>query len=153
MFFSKSESNRLYVTRTDPLNILSSYSKHGFELDGDLWPSVEHYYQGMKFKPGELRNSIRDAEHPEKASKLALKNKKSVRNDWQEVKETYMTRGIYTKCRTHPEVADALLATNDQKIVENSQFDYYWGCGRDGLGHNVFGKVLMAVREKLKSER
>ena len=64
-----------------------------------------------------------------------------------------MTRGIYIKCRTHTEVADALLATGDQKIVESSQYDYYWGCGRDGRGHNTYGNVLMAVREKLQKER
>jgi ribA/ribD-fused uncharacterized protein len=142
----------LYVSRSDPLNPLSSHSKHGFELDEDYWPSVEHYYQGMKFRPGELRNAIRDADHPAKANKIALKNKKSVRNDWDKVKEVYMTRGIYTKCRTHQEIADILLNTGVQKIVENSQFDYFWGCGRDGRGHNTFGKVLMSVREKLRQE-
>ena len=32
-------------------------------------------------------------------------------------------------------------------------YDYYWGVGRDGRGHNVFGKVLMAVRDKLMQEQ
>ena len=64
-----------------------------------------------------------------------------------------MTRAVYIKCRTHEEVAAALLATGDQQIVESSQYDYYWGCGRDGRGHNAFGKVLMAVRDKLKQEQ
>jgi hypothetical protein len=134
------------------LNPLSSYSKHEFNLDGETWQSVEHYYQAMKFKPGELRNAIRDADHPAKAQKLATNNKKQVRNDWKKVKEVIMTRGIYIKCRSHPEAANALLETADQKIIENSQFDYYWGCGRDGRGHNTFGKVLMSVREKLRQE-
>jgi predicted NAD-dependent protein-ADP-ribosyltransferase YbiA (DUF1768 family) len=31
-------------------------------------------------------------------------------------------------------------------------YDYYWGVGRDGRGYNVFGKVLMAVRDKLMEE-
>jgi hypothetical protein len=152
MIFSRPESTPVYVSRTDPLNLLSSYSKHGFELDGDDWPSVEHYYQGMKFKPGEMRDAIRDSDHPAKAEKLAARNKKLVRNDWKNIREVVMTRGIYTKCRTHAEAADALLATGDLKIVENSQFDYFWGCGRDGRGHNTFGKILMAVRSKLREE-
>lgn len=152
MFFSKSESSPHYVSRTDPLDLLSSYSRHGFELDGDTWPSVEHYYQGMKFKPGELRNAIRDADHPAKAQKLAANNKKHIRNDWKKVKETIMTRAIYIKCRTHLEAANALLATKDRKIVENSQFDYFWGCGRDGRGHNTYGRILMAVRNRLIEE-
>ncbi len=152
MFFSRPESTPVYVSRSDPLDPLSSYSKHGFGLDGNDWPSVEHYYQGMKFKPGEMRDAIRDSEHPAKAKKLASRYRKDVRSDWKNVRETVMTRGIYTKCRTHPEAANALLATRDRKIVENSQFDYFWGCGRDGRGHNAFGKILMAVRSKLQEE-
>lgn len=152
MVFSRSEPAPLYVSRTDPLSLLSSYSKHGIDLDGETWPSVEHYYQGMKFKPGELRDAIRHADHPAKAQKLAVQNKKKVRSDWKQVKEVIMTRGIYIKCRTHREVTNALLATQQQKIIENSQFDYFWGCGRDGRGHNTFGKVLMSVRDKLRQE-
>jgi ribA/ribD-fused uncharacterized protein len=152
MIFSRSVSTPFYVSRTDPLNILSSYSQHEFDLDGDTWPSAEHYYQAMKFRPGELRDAIRNAEHPDKAKKLAAKNKKSVRNNWEKVKETIMTRGIYIKCCTHPEAANALLNTDEKKIIENSQFDYFWGCGRDGRGHNTFGKVLMSVREKLRQK-
>ena len=69
------------------------------------------------------------------------------------MKETFMTRGVYIKCRAHAEVAEALLETGEQKIMESSQFDYYWGCGRDGRGHNAYGKVLMAVRDKLREEQ
>jgi ribA/ribD-fused uncharacterized protein len=153
MIFSRSGPTPLYVSRSDPLNPLSSYSKHGFELDDAEWPSVEHYYQAAKFESAELRKSILEVDHPAKAEKLAKKNKKAMRKDWEQVRETYMTRGIYIKCRTHNEVAEALLATGDQNIVESSQYDYYWGCGRDGRGHNTFGKVLMAVRDKLQEER
>ena len=64
-----------------------------------------------------------------------------------------MTRGIYVRCRTHPELAEALLDTGDTKIVENSNFDYFWGCGRDRRGENRYGKVLMNVRARLREER
>ena len=64
-----------------------------------------------------------------------------------------MTRGIYVRCRTHPELAEALLDTGDTKIVENSNFDYCWGCGRDRRGENRYGKVLMNVRARLREER
>jgi hypothetical protein len=30
--------------------------------------------------------------------------------------------------------------------------DMYWGCGADGTGQNMLGKVLMEVREELKGE-
>jgi ribA/ribD-fused uncharacterized protein len=152
MFNSQSEINRIYVSRTDVLEPLASFSRHPFELDEAEWPSVEHYYQAMKFEEPDLRESIRAAGHPLDARKLAKKNKRRVRPDWSRVKDTVMTRGIYIKCRTYPEVANALLSTGEKQLIENSQYDYYWGCGRDGLGRNAYGKILMEVRERLRQE-
>jgi ribA/ribD-fused uncharacterized protein len=152
MIFPKS-AKRYYLSRTDVNHLLSSYSELGFELDGSEWPSVEHYYQGMKFEKGELRESVRSTDHPEKAKKMVAANKGMVRKDWPQIREVIMTRAVYIKCRTHEAVAEALLATGDQQIVESSQYDYYWGCGRDGRGRNAFGEVLMAVRAKLMEEK
>jgi ribA/ribD-fused uncharacterized protein len=106
----------------------------------------------MKFDDEDLRMQIRDAAHPEAAVKLAKKHRRQTRTDWKKIRETIMTRGVYIKCRTHPDVVEALLATGDEKILENSQYDYYWGCGRDGRGENAYGRVLMNVRDKLRDE-
>jgi hypothetical protein len=152
VLFPESNKKRYYLSRSDVDHPLSSYSKLEFELDGAQWPSVEHYYQGMKFEEGELRESIRSADHPENAAKIAKANKGKVREDWAQIREVMMTRAVYIKCRTHESVTNALLAIDEQEIVESSQYDYFWGCGRDGRGQNAFGKVLMAVREKLKEE-
>ena len=152
MFFSDTKEP-YYLSRSDVNHPLSSFSKYGFELDGTTWPSSEHYYQAMKFEDEEQREAIRLADHPNKAEKLAEANKRYIRKDWQKVREVVMTRATYIKCRTHKVVAAALLETGERKIIETSQYDYYWGCGRDGRGHNTFGKVLMAVREKISEER
>jgi ribA/ribD-fused uncharacterized protein len=152
MFFSSNEPEPIYLSRDDESNLLSSFSSHGFFLDDADWPTVEHYYQGMKFDDPDQRAAIRSTASAAEARQLAEKHARAVRKDWKKVRQTIMTRGIYIKCRTHPGVAEALLTTDTQKIVETSQYDYYWGCGRDGRGHNTFGKVLMEVREKLKSE-
>lgn len=151
--FSSNKKEPYYISRSDVNHPLASWSKYSFDLDGDNWPSVEHYYQGMKFEPGELRDAIRNADHPKKAQDLADANKKGIRGDWKDVRKVMMTRAIYIKCRTHKSVTDLLLATDDHKIIENSQYDYFWGCGRDGRGNNAFGKALMAVREKLRAEQ
>jgi ribA/ribD-fused uncharacterized protein len=63
-----------------------------------------------------------------------------------------MTRATYTKCRTHTEIAQRLLETGDRTLVETSQYDYFWGLGRDQRGSNVYGAVLMDVRKKLHDE-
>jgi ribA/ribD-fused uncharacterized protein len=152
MFFNRSEEKKVLLSRTNVEDRLSSYSSHSFFLDDAQWPSVEHYYQAMKFEVPEQREQIRMAETPADAAALAKKHKRQVRKDWKKLKKTVMTRGVYIKCKTHPEIAEALLETGDSMIVENSQFDYFWGCGRDGRGENAYGKILMDVREKLRSE-
>lgn len=149
MIFAPNKQSVVQVSRSNPLDPLASYSKHGFDLEDDHWPSVEHYYQAMKFEDPELRAQIRDASNPDTAVKLAKKNKRRIRADWKNVRVTMMTRGVYIKCRSHPEVAQALLDTDAEKILETSQYDYYWGCGRDGRGENAYGQVLMNVREQL----
>ena len=149
MIFNVTPRNDVYVSRQDVNNPLSSYSRYGFHLDDTEWPSAEHYYQAMKFEDDAIREQIRQAPHPKDAAKLARKHKKHIRKDWDKIKVTVMTRGTYMKCRTHEDVAGALLKTGDKTIIENSQFDYYWGCGRDGRGENMYGKILVDIRNKL----
>jgi ribA/ribD-fused uncharacterized protein len=152
MFFDRKEKKLLTLTRDDPNHLLASYSKHAFELDGFEWPSVEHYYQAMKFGDTEYSEQIRQSAHPSEAAKLGKSKKHQRRKDWDKVKMTYMTRGTYIKCRTHPEVAQMLLDSGDLEIAEVSQYDYFWGSGRDMRGNNAFGKLLMGIRDKLREE-
>ncbi len=152
MPLNQKESKRFILSRIDPSHPLSSYSKHSIELDDYEWPSVEHYYQAMKFEDSEYRDKIRQATHPKEAAKLGKNKKHGRRKDWDKVKVTYMTRATYIKCLRYPEVAQALLETGDAEITETSQYDYFWGCGRDLRGNNAFGKMLMAVRKKLQEE-
>lgn len=149
MIFKTVENNNVYVSRQDPEHLLASYSHHAFELDGAEWPSAEHYYQAMKFEDEAIREQIRLALHPNDTVKIAKKHKRQIRKDWKKIKATVMTRGLYIKCRTHEDVASALLKTEDRKIVELSHYDYFWGCGRDGRGNNTYGKILMDIRNKL----
>ncbi len=153
MFFDQKEKKLLTLTRNDPNHLLASYSKHAFELDGFEWPSVEHYYQAMKFGDAEYSAQIRQTSHPKEAAKLGKSKKHQRRKDWDMVKVTYMTRGMYIKCRTHPEVAQMLLDSGEVEIVDVSQYDYFWGSGRDMRGNNAFGKLLMGIRDKLREEQ
>jgi ribA/ribD-fused uncharacterized protein len=150
--FPEFPDDAVFVSMTDALDPLAPFSKHAFVLEDLRWPSVEHYYQAMKFDDAAHRERIRSAPHPAKAHRLGRKRRPRIRSDWDDVRETIMTRGTYIKCRTHPEVAAALLATGERMLVENSQYDYFWGIGRDTRGHNRYGKVLARVRDRLREE-
>ena len=141
------------MSMDDPTDPLSACSRHGFELDGHDWPSVAHYLEGMKFTDAALRQAICGADTPNAARQLAKRNRRRIRDGWNTLRETYMTRGVYRKCRTSKDAAAALLGTGERRILETSQYDYYWGCGRDTRGLNTYGKVLMRVRDRLRREQ
>lgn len=67
---------------------------------------------------------------------------------YREVVTLNVLRAKFTQ---HPTLAEALLATGDQKLIEASPFDGYWGLGKDGKGLNRLGKLLMTVRGELRS--
>lgn len=150
--FPTEDGNSLYFSRTDIDEVFGTFSSHPFVLEQKEWPSVEHYFQAMKFESIEQQEKVRAAKTPKQARKLGRKRFAKIRKDWKKVKSVYMTRALYTKCRTHPEIAEKLLKTGETRLVENSVYDYYWGCGRDRRGDNKYGEVLMNVRQKLVEE-
>jgi ribA/ribD-fused uncharacterized protein len=154
MLFPDLDEETIFLCRSDLNELLGTFSPHVFELEGLAWPSVEHYYQAMKFQETdpEYFEKIRQASTAKAARKLGRSRFKKIRKDWREVRRVVMTRAVYTKCRSHNEVSEQLLSSNERKILENSQYDYYWGCGRDRLADNVYGHVLMDVRAKLNEE-
>ena len=151
--FPSSDDQSIYFSRNDAGQMLGTFSAHPFMLEDKEWPTVEHYFHAMKFEKNDYRENIRLASSPEKARKLGRTRLKRIRNDWSTVKTVFMTRAVYTKCRAYPDIAKLLLNTGTKLLVEDSQYDYFWGCGRDRRGDNMFGQVLMNVRDKLEEER
>lgn len=149
--FSAIPADAVLINRLDPNELLGTCSRHGFELEDLYWPSAEHYYQASKYQGG-LREQIRASDHPTQARKLGRSIFRRKRSDWKKIRTTVMTRAIYTKCRAHQEVAEALLSTEDKHLADNAYGDYFWGVGRDGRGQNEYGKVLLRVRDKLRQE-
>lgn len=64
-------------------------------------------------------------------------------------KDDIMRQAVLCKFQTHRDIRDILLSTGNAEIVENSPIDFYWGCGADGSGKNMLGKILVEVRDVL----
>lgn len=128
----------------------SNFSKHGFELDGKYWRTSEHYFQSQKFIGSEHEEEIRLAKTPMDAARLGRDRKKPLRLDWEQVKDEIMRSAVLRKFETNDEIKEILLSTGEQKIIEKTTSDYYWGCGENGSGKNMLGKILMEVREILR---
>lgn len=151
--FPEENVNDIFFSRHDEQEPLGSASHHPFTLDGKEWLTVEHYYQAMLFDNVALQEKIRSQPNAKAAIAATKWRFFQKKKDWKKRRQVLMTRAVYTKCKTHPEVAEKLLSTEDFKLVENSAYDYFWGCGRDRRAENTYGKVMMNVREKLKQEQ
>ena len=149
--FPDMSEEAVYISMNDKNELLSRNSNHPIELEDKEWPTVEHYFQAMRFESESYQEKIRLSSDVSQVEKLGKSWTKKKRPDLKKVQTTLMTRALYIKCRTYEDVATRLLETGDIKLIENSQFDYYWGCGRDHRGDNHYGKVLMNVRDKLNS--
>lgn len=140
-------------SRLDDTCLLSTVSMHTFFLDGQKWPSAEHYYQAKKFIKPALIDEVSTAETGIDAYKLGNRWWKFGRaKDWKQKRRVMMTRALYTKLNTYPEVKQALLDTADERIVETSLYNPYWGIGRDQRGENMLGQIWMDIRAKIRAD-
>jgi diaminohydroxyphosphoribosylaminopyrimidine deaminase/5-amino-6-(5-phosphoribosylamino)uracil reductase len=119
---------------------------------------VEHFYQAQKFSgvdSPEARDAlerIRLARAPEDAARIGRTlqrvSPELVRADWDDVKRDVMRTALLAKLEAHAAPRALLLASGDAEIVEDSPHDAVWGCGRDGKGGNLLGKMLMSIRDE-----
>ncbi|MGB7414107.1 MAG: NADAR family protein [Thermosynechococcaceae cyanobacterium] len=139
---------------SDPYGCFSNFSPHPVHLDGYTWPTSEHFYQAQKYQGtdhSELCTKIREAPTAEAAAALGRGEIAPMRPDWDQVKAQIMYDVVKEKFSRHGDIRAILLSTGDTLIVENSPTDSYWGCGPDQKGNNQLGKILMQVRQELRS--
>ena len=88
-----------FYSKTEEWYELSNFYPHGFEDDNGLyWPTVEHYFQAMKFAGDEYfdyREQIRLNPSPARAKKLGQTRDYPLRDDWEKVKEEVMLYALW----------------------------------------------------------
>jgi ribA/ribD-fused uncharacterized protein len=138
---------------SDPYGCFSNFSSHSIRLDGQFWPTVEHYYQAQKFvgtRDANLTAVIQVAPTALQAAELGRDCSRQLRPDWEQVKNQVMAKAVLSKFLIHADIQATLLETGTAELVEDSPTDYYWGCGQDRSGQNHLGKILMHVRTEIR---
>ena len=142
-----------FYSVNDEFGEFSNFAPYPIRLDKKLWPTSEHYFQAQKFQDAACREEIRKVKSPMEAARMGRSRKKSLRNDWESVKDQIMRKAVLSKFTQHDDLQEVLLSTGDAKLVEHTTNDSYWGDGGDGSGKNMLGRILMEVREKLREEQ
>jgi hypothetical protein len=135
----------------DSYGFFSNFAPFPITIDGITWPTSEHYFQAQKFADPAIQERIRAATSPMDAAALGRNRAFPLRSDWEQVKDQVMYAALRAKFTQHVELRDQLLATGDATLVEHTSNDRYWADGGDGRGRNMLGKLLMQLRDELRS--
>jgi len=132
---------------SDRYSFLSNFYPCRIEYEGIIYPSAEHAFQAAKTLNIQQRKQIADATTPGIAKRMG--RKVILRNDWEDVKLGVMTEILRKKFQNR-ELANKLLTTGSQELVEGNYWhDYFWGVC-NGKGQNHLGKILMKIRERIR---
>lgn len=138
---------KFYRTK-DPYGFMGNYYKARFFVYGRWWDWSEAPYQAAKTS---VQSEIDEIWSAKKANDTRLLGQKvTMRPDWDQVKRQVMKEVVTAKFLQHPELLKQLMETGDEELIEDSPVDWYWGCGADGTGQNMLGKVLMEIRTELR---
>lgn len=116
------------------------------------FPSVEHYYQAMKFYASDPRFHIILETHNPDDARLITKTpeyKINRRANFDRDKFDIMERGLRAKFEQNADAAKMLCGTGDAILIKSCPVCYKCGFG-EGSGANRIGHVLMEIRSELQ---
>lgn len=135
-----------FLSNTHPVDI---------ELDGEIYPTLEHAFQASKTTNPEDRERIRMAKTP--VSARSIGKKIVLRTGWDYSRVRVMETLLRVKF-SNAELQEKLALTVGEELVEgNSSHDQYWGkcncVNHKGEGLNWLGRLLMKIRDEDKTPK
>ena len=152
------ESSIVFLKTKERFGGLSNMAP-GFPLlvNGVRIRTSEALYQACRFPHmPDVQRLIINERSPMTAKMRSKPYRKVSRSDWNAVRVKIMRWSLRVKlAQNWREFGRLLLATGDRPIVEQSRKDDFWGAkvAESGslVGMNVLGRLLMELRELLKS--
>lgn len=116
---------------------------------GITYQNNEAAFQSAKVLDNSLREEFAELD-PASAKKMGRRVR--LRDDWEAVKYNVMYEICLAKFSQNEKLKSMLLATGDEHLEEgNTWGDKIWGTV-NGEGENNLGKILMRVRDEIKSQ-
>jgi type I restriction enzyme S subunit len=152
-------SSVVFLKTAEPFGGLSNMAG-GFPLhvQGARVYTSEALYQACRFPHlTEVQRLIIGQASPMTAKMKGKPHRNSSRPDWDRVRVNVMRWCLRMKLAQNWEkFSELLLRTGDRPIVEESRRDDFWGAKPVGeetlVGMNVLGRLLMELREAVKSQ-
>jgi ribA/ribD-fused uncharacterized protein len=144
---------------------LSQWWPAPFVVDGNTYPTAEHYMMAQKarlFGDEHSFNNVLLASHPREARQLGRSVTGFKQLIWVAERCRIVVEANHAKFSQHGDLRAFLLGTGDRVLVEASPFDRIWGIGLAASepdienpsrwqGLNLLGFALMTVRDMLSA--
>ena len=138
---------RLFRGARDPL---SAFFHHPLRWRNHLFISAEVAYQHEKFihhrQPHRAISELLRSKTSYEAKRLSVKWVPLPLQSWQSMRFAVMEEICQAKLQQCRDFREALRGSSDALLVHNTETDSTWGCGRDFLGKNKMGRILMDLR-------
>lgn len=137
-------------------DFLSNFYPSAVEMDGAIYPTVEHAFQAAKTHDPDQRLTFQNAKTPSGAKQMGRKIKR--RADWFDVSLVIMESLVRQKFTKYSDLRSKLLSTSDIQLIEgNTWRDKFYGAVWDSkksewVGENHLGQILMKIRSELHDE-
>lgn len=149
----------------DPYGVFSQWFKCSFVVEGIRYETAEQYMMAKKaLLAGDLMRYalIMNEPDPAKCKKLGKQVKDLDVTAWNQCKEEIVYHANFAKFTQNAQAQQTLLGTGNKVLAEASPYDPIWGIGLESSdpdstcpdrwkGQNLLGKVLMKVREEIRS--
>lgn len=164
---SETDSDIYFYGQNNVYGFMSNFYRCKFvDNDGIVYNCTEQYFMYKKcmiFEPDnlELKNSILTETLPSKIKAYGRKVKNYNEVTWNSIREQVMYDANKLKYTQNNNLKDKLLQTGNKNLYEASKSDKIWGIGYSSIdaqnidkkyyGQNLLGKILMKLRDELKS--
>jgi N-glycosidase YbiA len=132
----------------------SNFVSSSFELDGETWPTANHYFQAAKFAGTDdgWKDKIRLAATPFDASRMGKSREHPIQSDWDVSRDKAMYKAVHAKFQQNADLALLLKGTGNSRILCHNTSDGWWGdgVGCGGTALNKLGNILEEVRATLQ---
>lgn len=142
-----------YSTFELPYGVFSNFWAAPFIVNKIMFKTSEHYFQALKFLPTDEAafKAVLDADSCMDVTKIGRDRTRILRPDWEQVKIDVMYDALTAKYLTHEALFKILMSTGTSEIVEHTVNDKFWGDGGNYEGGNWLGKLLVKLREQIRS--
>jgi ribA/ribD-fused uncharacterized protein len=142
-----------------PYGWLGNMAPYPIVNEGKVWPTAEALFQALRFDDPAVKEAIRQARSPFQAKLIARAHKGQmvvVQRSEQDVENMRLV--LRLKLGQHPDLAERLLDTGEESIIEDSTSHpggsaKFWGAvfkGGAWVGENVLGRLWVELREELR---